>query len=146
MTWHFTWRDMTCQPPWQDRDYDMKSWLWLVTMTLTWRSTLMWHARDMNVYMTWHWHDIRWNYVTWRNVAMRNFLRTILLLTGLRPPICSVTWPKHGSSVEISAMDSLTPKTWIVKKFRKSIRHIHHASDYVLNRKFTWIFEVTQTW
>ena len=33
--------------------------------------------------------------------------------------------PKHGSSVEISAMDSLAPKTWIVKKFQKSIRHIH---------------------
>ena len=33
--------------------------------------------------------------------------------------------PKHGSSVEISAMDFLTPKTWIVKKFQKSIRHIH---------------------
>ena len=33
--------------------------------------------------------------------------------------------PKHGSSVEISEMDSLTPKTWIVKKFQKSIRHIH---------------------
>ena len=32
---------------------------------------------------------------------------------------------KHGSSVEISAIDSLTPKTWIVKKFQKSIRHIH---------------------
>ena len=33
--------------------------------------------------------------------------------------------PKHCSSVEISAMDSLTSKTWIVKKFQKSIRHIH---------------------
>ena len=32
---------------------------------------------------------------------------------------------KHCSSVEISAMDSLTPKTWIVEKFRKSMRHIH---------------------
>ena len=49
------------------------------------------------------------------------------------PPSTCWTWslpgfsrsPKHGGSVEISAMDSLTPKIWIVEKFQKSIRHIH---------------------
>ena len=50
--------------------------------------------------------------------------------------------PKHGSSVEISAMDSLTLKTWIVWKFQKFIRQNH---QYLSNRKLTWIFEVTQT-
>ena len=59
--------------------------------------------------MTWHdltWLDIAWNDVTWHDVT---FSRS----------------HNYGSSVEISAMDSLTPKTWIVKKFQKSIRHIH---------------------
>ena len=51
--------------------------------------------------------------------------------------------PKRGSSVGISAMDSLTLKTQIVGKFQKSIRQNH---QYRLNRKLTWIFEVTQTW
>ena len=50
--------------------------------------------------------------------------------------------PKHGSSVEISAIDSLISKTWIVWKFQKFIRQNH---QYLLNRKLTWIFEVTQT-
>ena len=51
--------------------------------------------------------------------------------------------PKHGSSVEISAMDSLTSKTWIVWKFQKFTRQNH---QYLSNRKLTWIFEITQTW
>ena len=50
--------------------------------------------------------------------------------------------PKHGSSVEILAMDSLTSKTWIVWKFQKFIRQNH---QYLSNRKLTWILEVTQT-
>ena len=45
--------------------------------------------------------------------------------------------PKHGSSVEISAMDSLTSKTRIVWKFQNH--------QYFSNRKLTWIIEVTQT-
>ena len=48
----------------------------------------------------------------------------------------------YGSSVEISAMDSLTLKTWIVWKFQKFIRQNH---QYLSNRKLTWIFEVIET-
>ena len=51
--------------------------------------------------------------------------------------------PEHGSSVGLSSMDSWTSKTWIVKKFRKIIKQNH---QYLLNRKLTWNFEVTQTW
>ena len=59
------------------------------------------------------------------------------------------SWPrfsrelKQGSSVEISAMDSLTSKTWIVWIFQQFIRQYH---QYLSNRKLTLIFEVTQTW
>ena len=44
-------------------------------------------------------------------------------------------------ALEISAMESLTSKTWIVWKFLKFMRQNH---QYLFNRKLNWIFEVTQ--
>ena len=51
--------------------------------------------------------------------------------------------PEHDSSVRMSAMDSLTSKTWILEKLWKFTRQNH---QYLLNRKLTLIFKVTRTW
>ena len=48
---------------------------------------------------------------------------------------------EQGSSVGMSTMDSLTSKTWILKKFQKFIRQNH---QYLLYRKLTWIFRDTR--
>ena len=150
-TWYdVTWRDM----PWNDMTWHYVTW-----HNITWRSKT-WHD------VTWHdvtWHDVTWHDVTWRGMTWHEVhdmaWRDITWHEGISkiykthspvPPSRSWTGslsgfsrlPKHGSSVEISAMESLTSKTRIVWKFQKFIRQNH---QYLSNRKFTWIIEVTQT-
>ena len=149
MTWdHMTWRDMT----WND-----VTWRDLTWQDVTWRN------------MTWHnvaWHDITWHdnkdddkaLVVWPSrdfrataYKFRAFLSRNLRVTS------KTSWtrkwpeflrsPKHNSSVGMSSNMIRWPqkhKLW--RTFKNLQDTITSTSEYVLNWKFTWIFEITQTW
>ena len=129
-----TWQDVT----WHD----------LTGRDMTWRD-VTWHD------MTWRdvtWRDMTRHDVTWRDMTIQltikhwlfdrlaSFARLLINLEHLcQGTKClgnyenlsnrKLTWIsrslKLGSSVGMSAMDFLTSKTWIMKKFQKSTRHNH---------------------
>ena len=132
MTWHMTWQDVTIMM-WHDVKLRGMTW-----HDMTWRK-ITWHdvtLRNMPR-LTWiTWYDLTWCDVTqtWslcRNISNGFFksknmdsqeISKIYKTHSPVPPITSWTGslngfsrlPKHGSCVEISAMDSLTSKTRVV--------------------------------
>ena len=134
MTWHdVIWRGMT----WHDMTWHDVTWRDLTWHDVTWRG-ITWHDvtwRDMT------WHDVAWHNVAWREIRDMTIKLTIKCWSCDRPAtfarlliksdhFCQGTnvwvtsktswtgrWPellrspKHGSSVGMSSMDSLTSKT-----------------------------------
>ena len=133
MTWYdMTWHDVTGH----DRTWHGMMWHDVTWRDMAWHGTTLhdmtWH---MTWRMTWHltWHDVigcdmtwrgmRWHDMAWRD--MTSFARLLINLEhfcqGTNVWVTSKTswtgrWPeilrplKHGSSVGMSAKDSLTSK------------------------------------
>ena len=142
-TWHHvtwqdvTWRDMAWYSmTWHDRTWHDMTWQDVTGRDVTWRDMT---GRDMT------WHDVTLHDNTVDNKALIVWPSSVFCATAYKFRVflsrneClgnyenlsnrELTWIsrslKHDSSVGMSAMDSLTSKTWIVKKFQKSTRHNH---------------------
>ena len=145
MTWHdVTWRDMTIQLAMKHWSFDRPaSFAWLlINLEHSCQGTNVWVTTKTP--RTGSWPEFRgpsnmvahWNvsngFPDLKNINSEEISKIYKTQSPVPPSTC---WtgslpgfsrsPKHGSSVEISAMDSLISKIRIVKKFQKSIRHIH---------------------
>ena len=114
MTWHdVTWRDLT----WRDMTWHDVAWRDMTWRDMT-RHDVTW--RDMTWDdVTWRdmtWHDVTWHDVTWRDMTIK--------LTIKR---WSYVWPSNDFRAT-------------AYKFRT---YLTSTSEYLLNWKSTWIFEVT---
>ena len=135
MTWHdVTWRDRTCQ--------DVKS-----------RHDLTWHDVPWRG-MTWHvvagrdrmWHDVAWRDMTWHDVTCHDV--TWRDMTWHDETWRDMTW--HDNKVDNKALVVWPSRVFraTAYKFRAFLSRNECLGNYenLLNRKVTWIFEVSQTW
>ena len=110
-----------------------------------------------------------WNYEKWipwpKNVCNEEITKIHKTQSSVPSRTCKTgSWPgfskssKNGSSMKLWKMDSLTPKTYVVKKLRKSIRPNHQYPQGPAkpevdlefrshpNRLAAWNYEKWITW
>ena len=123
-----TWRDMAWQAvAWRDITWHEVTWGDMTWHEVTWRD-MTWHEvtwRDMT------WHNVAWRDMTWHNVALLDN-----------------TW--HDNTVDNKALVVQASRDFraTAYKFRAfmSRNECLGKLENLLNRKVTWIFEVSQTW
>ena len=134
--WDMTWRDMTGHDvTWRGKMWCYMTWPWsdITCHDVTWRG-MTWHEVKWRV-MTWNdvtWHDVTWRGMTWRDMTWHNVAWH------------DITW--HDNKVLV-VWPSLNFRATAYKFTAFLSRNECLGNlENLLNRKMTWIFEVSQTW